>query len=209
MTTPQNRQPEGIPAGGQFAATAHAEPEATLHHTDTRFAGIDDVRELDSAASAALNPLLTPDATDQDQAAAKQVRDEWMVRRHQIFAVNRRRDADAYAARLEAEAHELLHKAARANLRSIADGLREKHPNAASMTLGRDYDDGSLAIYVESVRDKDGNELRDPEQDPCDTAQELVSEYSSRQLNRFVDDGPIDLVAASAWTPDRRTPFLR
>ncbi|MCC3292398.1 hypothetical protein [Arthrobacter sp. zg-Y1110] len=27
MTTPMNRQPQGIPAGGQFATTAHSEPE--------------------------------------------------------------------------------------------------------------------------------------------------------------------------------------
>lgn len=30
MTTPPSRQPEGIPAGGQFAASAHAEPDVSL-----------------------------------------------------------------------------------------------------------------------------------------------------------------------------------
>jgi hypothetical protein len=30
MTTPPNRQPEGIPSGGQFAPSAHAEPDVTL-----------------------------------------------------------------------------------------------------------------------------------------------------------------------------------
>lgn len=30
MTTIQNRQPQGIPVGGQFAATAHAEPQIIL-----------------------------------------------------------------------------------------------------------------------------------------------------------------------------------
>jgi hypothetical protein len=30
MTTPPNRQPEGIPAGGQFAANAHSEPDVSL-----------------------------------------------------------------------------------------------------------------------------------------------------------------------------------
>lgn len=30
MTTPPNRQPEGIPAGGQFAASVHAEPDVSL-----------------------------------------------------------------------------------------------------------------------------------------------------------------------------------
>jgi hypothetical protein len=60
--TLRDRQPQGIPTGGQFAATAHAEPETNLPATGNRFAGIDDVRELDAAASAALSPLLTPDA---------------------------------------------------------------------------------------------------------------------------------------------------
>lgn len=31
MTTITARQPKGIPVGGQFAATAHAEPSAALH----------------------------------------------------------------------------------------------------------------------------------------------------------------------------------
>jgi hypothetical protein len=31
MTTITARQPKGIPVGGQFAATAHAEPAASLH----------------------------------------------------------------------------------------------------------------------------------------------------------------------------------
>lgn len=30
MTTPPNRQPEGIPTGGQFAPSAHAEPDVSL-----------------------------------------------------------------------------------------------------------------------------------------------------------------------------------
>lgn len=30
MTTPPNRQPEGIPAGGQFASGAHAEPDVSI-----------------------------------------------------------------------------------------------------------------------------------------------------------------------------------
>lgn len=194
MTFP-HRQPHGIPAGGQFAATVHAEPETALQASTSRFASIDNVRDLDHAASAALKPLLIPDATDQDDAAAQQIRTEWIARRREIFSAKWCRDADAYADRLEAEAHELLHKAAQANLRNIADRLRREHPRAATMTLGRGYDDGNLAVYVESVRDKDGNEI-----EATDAAQELVSEYSSRQLNRFVDGGPVDLAAAAAWT---------
>lgn len=34
MTTLPNRQPEGIPAGGQFAPAAHAEPDVTLGRAD-------------------------------------------------------------------------------------------------------------------------------------------------------------------------------
>lgn len=33
MTTPPHRQPEGIPAGGQFAASTHAEPDVALRPT--------------------------------------------------------------------------------------------------------------------------------------------------------------------------------
>lgn len=194
MTLP-GRQPQGTPAGGQFTATAHAEPGTTLQAPDNRFAAIESVRELDQAASEAMRPLLVPESTDQDLAAAEQIRNDWVARRHDIFTAAWRRDADAYAERLEIQAHDLLRRAAQANLRNIADRLREEHPDAATMTLGRGYDDGNLVLCVESVRDQDGNEI-----DAADAAQELVNDYSSRQLNRFVDDGPIDLAAAAAWT---------
>lgn len=203
MTTPPNRQPEGIPAGGQFASGTHAEPDVTLSGPAGRFATIDDVRELDSAASAALTPLLLADASDQDEAAAGTVRDEWMARREQIFAVKRRQQYDVFAERLEATAYAMLEKAARANLRNVADGILEKYPEAATMTLARDYDDGDLAVYVESVKDKDGTELGDQESyqhDARDKAQELVSEYSTRQLSRFVDGGPVNLAEAASWS---------
>jgi hypothetical protein len=36
MSTNTTRQPAGIPAGGQFAATAHAEPSVTLPTTEAR-----------------------------------------------------------------------------------------------------------------------------------------------------------------------------
>ncbi|ACL41916.1 hypothetical protein Achl_3965 (plasmid) [Pseudarthrobacter chlorophenolicus A6] len=197
MTLP-DRQPQGIPSGGQFASNTHAEPDVTLPRSANRFADIDDVRDLDAAASAALNPLLLPDATDHDAENAEQVRDEWMTRREQIFAVKRRTESDAYAERLEIQADELLERAARANLRNIADRLLEEYPTAATLTLSRDYDDGNLAIYVESVRDSEGADLRNHD-DVRDAAQELVIEYSSRQLNRFVDDGPVNLAEAAAW----------
>lgn len=199
----QGRVLKGTRGAGQFAAAAHAEPGADLLAHANRFAGLENVRELDAAASEAIKPLLVPDATDQEMTSAGQIRDEWMDRRHEIFTAAWRRNADSYAERLETEAQELLRKAAEANLRNIADRLREKHPDAATMTLQQDYDDGNLAIYVEAVHDKDGNELA-----ATDTAQELVSEYSSRQLSRFVDDGPIDLPAAAAWMPDHRAPNL-
>jgi hypothetical protein len=203
MTTPPARQPRGIPTGGQFAASTHAESAVTLGEPGDRFAGIVDVRELDCAASTALKPLLSADATDDDEALAGKIRDEWKARREQIFAVKRRQLADSYAERLETEAYAMLDKAARANLRNIADSLLEKHPEAATVTLTRDYDGGDLAIHVESVLDKDGNDIYNAkklEQHPCDTAQELVSEYSSRQLNRFVDSGPVNLAEAASWS---------
>jgi hypothetical protein len=110
---------------------------------------------------------------------------------------------DDYATALEDQANTMLANAARANLRNVADELREAFPEAATMVLEKDYDDGNLAIWVSSVQDKDGNDLPDPEDgsdDARDTAQELVSQHSSRQLARFTE-GPVDLARAAAWWP--------
>jgi hypothetical protein len=209
MTTPPNRQPQGIPVGGQFAPGIHAEPSAVLAGATNRYADIDSLHNLDSTVSKALSPKnLSWDGARpaaEQTTEAEQIRKDWAERRSQLLTANRRQAADDYALRAEDEANALLKKAAHANLRSIADGLLEKHPNAATMTLSRDYDDGNLAVYVESVQDKDGNELGDPESfepDARGTAQELVSEYSSRQLSRFVDDGPVNLAQAAMWSPD-------
>ncbi|WP_422758991.1 hypothetical protein [Paenarthrobacter sp. C1] len=197
--TSQARQPQGIPAGGQFAPGLHADPEIALNTPANRFADIKDVRLLDDATDAALQPLLSQEAPD--ESAAAQVRKEWAERRAEIFAVKRREEYADYAQRREDEASALLESAARANLRNIADELRTEHPEAARITLARDYDDGNLAIYVESVQDEAGNRLGD---DAVDAAQQLVSEHSSRQLARFVDESPIDLAAAAAWNPPGR-----
>jgi hypothetical protein len=199
MTVPA-RQPQGIPAGGQFAPDTHAEPELVLNTPTNRFANIDDVRALDHAATAALQSLAAADSAD-DEAAADKIRTEWLQRRDEVLTLRRRKEFVDYARRREEEASVLLASAARANLRNIADELRTEHPQAAKITLARDYNDGNLAIYVESVQDKHGATLGD---DVIDAAQELVSECSSRQLARFVDESPIDLASAAAWNPPGR-----
>jgi hypothetical protein len=199
MTTPA-RQPQGIPAGGQFAPETHAEPDLALETTTNRFADVDDIRALDHAATAALQALAA-EGPDEDDAPADKVRAEWLQRRDQIFTVLRRKEFADYASRREDEASTLLSSAARANLRNIADELRTEFPAAARITLARDYDEGNLAIYVKSVQDDQGAALGD---DVVDAAQELVSEHSSRQLARFVDESPIDLAAAAAWNPPGR-----
>jgi 3-dehydroquinate dehydratase len=197
MTVPA-RQPQGIPAGGQFAPDTHAEPALALGASANRFADVDNIRDLDHAATAALQSL----AVDgDDEAAADEVRAEWLQRRDAILTVRRRQDFTEYARRREEEASALLSAAARANLRNIADELSAEHPQAAKITLARDYDDGNLAVYVESVHDEKGTALPD---EVVDAAQELVSEHSSRQLARFVDESPIDLAAAAAWNPPGR-----
>lgn len=200
MTLPA-RQPQGIPSGGQFAPDVHADPEVSLHSSSNRYADISDVRLLDDMASAALQALESPEASVKDETAAAQVRNDWIQRRPEIFAAKRRKEFADYAQRREDEASALLESAARANLRNIADELRTEFPQAATITLARDYDDGNLAIYVESVQDESGDALRD---DVVDAAQQLVSEHSSRQLARFVDESPIDLSAAAAWNPPGR-----
>jgi len=200
MTIP-TRQPQGIPTGGQFTSDTHAEPDLALGADTNRFADLEDVRELDATASAALRPLLSPDSSDEAEVAAGKVRDEWIQRRAEIFTVRRRKEFADYARRLEDQASDLLASAARANLRNVADELRSKHPQAARITLSRDYDDGNLAIYVKSVQDEHGTDLGE---DVADAAQELVSEHSSRQLARFVNESPIDLAAAASWNPPGR-----
>ena len=196
MTAPA-RQPQGLPTGGQFAPDTHAEPDLALGADTNRFADLEDVRELDATASAALRPLLSADSSDEDEIAAGKIRNEWLQRRTEIFTVRRRKEFADYARRLEDQASGLLASAAQANLRNIADDLRIKHPQAARITLARDYDDGNLAIYVESVQDDHGTDLGE---DVADTAQELVSEHSSRQLARFTE-GPVDLEKAASWIP--------
>lgn len=204
MTAPA-RQPQGIPAGGQFAPDTRAEPELTLGPPANRFARFEDVRELDAAANTALRPLLASDAVEGDEAAANEVRNEWIQRRTEIFAARRRREFSDYAARLEDQASDLLTAAARANLRNVADELRAKYPQASTIVLDRDYDDGNLAVYVKSVQGPDGAGL---DENVLDTAQELISEHSSRQLARFVDESPIDLASAAAWEPAGRPGLL-
>ncbi|QOT19296.1 hypothetical protein [Paenarthrobacter sp. YJN-5] len=199
MTLPA-RQPQGIPAGGQFAPHVSADPKVSLHSSSNRYADISDVPLLDDIASAALKALESPEASVKDETAA-QVRSDWIQRRTEIFAAKRRKEFADYAQRREDEASALLESAARANLRNIADELRTEFPQAARITLARDYDDGNVAIYVESVQDESGDALRD---DVVDVAQQLVSEHSSRQLARFVDENPIDLSAAAAWNPPGR-----
>jgi hypothetical protein len=198
MTVPA-RQPQGIPAGGQFAPDTHAEPDLTLGAEANRFAGVDNIRALDHAATAALQSLAA--RTDGDESAADKVRAEWLQRRDEILTERRRQEFTDYARRREDEASALLASAASANLRNIADELRSKHPAAATIVLARDYDDGNLPIYVQAVQDDEGADLHE---DVVDAAQELVSEHSSRQLARFVDESPVDLVAAAAWTPSGR-----
>jgi hypothetical protein len=199
-TTDKPRVHAGVPSGGEFAATAHSDSVPALGGStpENRFAAITDVRELDAAASAAL--VLDDSAVEQDAA----VRAQWTARRKQIMDQRQRRIYDDYATSLEDQANTMLRNAARANLRNVADELREAFPEAATMVLEKDYDDGDLAIWVASVQDKDGNDLPDPEDgsdDARDTAQELVSQHSSRQLARFTE-GPVDLAKAAAWYPD-------
>lgn len=196
MTIPA-RQPQGIPSGGQFAPDTHAEPDLALGDAN-RFSRLEDIRGLDHAATAALQSLAVA-GTDGDEA--DKVRAEWLQRRDEILTVRRRQDFADYAHRREDEASALLASAARANLRNVADELRTEYPQAAKITLSRDYDDGNLAVYVASVQDEQGADLGD---DVVDAAQELVSEHSSRQLARFVDDSPIDLAVAAAWNPPGR-----
>ncbi|GAA4034408.1 hypothetical protein GCM10023063_18050 [Arthrobacter methylotrophus] len=198
--SPSTRVPSGIPAGGQFAPTTHAEPELALDTEANRFAHLDDIRSLDCAASASLRSL-EADTTAEDESAADKVRDEWRQRRDEIATKLRRKEFSDYARRREDEALALLASAARADLRNVADELRIKHPTAARVVLTRNYDDGNLAICVESVQDIHGAGL---DEDVVDTAQELVSEYSSRQMARFVDESPIDLASAAAWNPPGR-----
>lgn len=184
---------------GTFTATAHSDAVPALAAPANRFAGIEDIFELDRATSEAMKPLLSPDATPEDEAEAERIRTEWQEARTSLFERKWHRENDEYAEQMETQAYALLEKAARANLRNISYSLRTEYPDAASMVLARDYDDGSLAVYVESVKDKDGQELDDEE--ARGVAQQLVSEYSSRQLSRFVDEGPVNLTEAAAWHP--------
>lgn len=197
MTTPQNRVRAGVPSGGEFAATAHSDSVPALQAPPgNRFAGIAEVRDLDAAASAALSAIDT--STGQDDA----VRADWAERREQILSRQQRQRVEDYANTLEIQASALLSNAARANLRNIAGDLREEFPGAATVVLKKDYDDGNLAIWVKAVQDKDGNNLPETDdKDPREIAQELVSEYSSRQLARFTE-APVNLERAAAWIPD-------
>ena len=197
MTTNQARVHAGVPSGGEFAATAHSDDVPALQGAATnRFAGITEVRDLDAAASAALAAIDT--STGQDDA----VRADWAVRREEILNRQQRQRVEDYANTLEIQASALLSNAARANLRNIAGDLHEEFPDAATLVLKKDYDDGNLAIWVKAVQDKDGNNLPETdEKDPREIAQELVSEYSSRQLARFTE-APVDLEKAAAWIPD-------
>ncbi|HEX9086744.1 MAG TPA: hypothetical protein VF867_04380 [Arthrobacter sp.] len=183
---------------GTFTATAHSDAVPTLAAPAANwFAAIDNVRTLDAASSAALSP--SGSNPEHDEA----VRAHWTERRTQLVNRQQRKTYDDYAAALEEQAHTLLANAARANLRNIADELRGAFPDAATMTLAKDYDDGDLAIWVSGVQDADGNDLPDPEDggvDARDTAQELISGHSSRQLARFTE-GPVSLHAAASWHP--------
>jgi hypothetical protein len=199
--SPFSRVPGGIPAGGQFAPTTHTEPELALGPDSNRFAYLDDIRSLDHAATAALQSLAAADSRVDVETAADKVREEWLQRRDEITTVRRRQEFTDYARRREDEALALLASAARANLRNVADELRIKHPAAAQIVLTRDYDDGNLAICVDSVKDIHGDDLGE---DVADAAQELVSEHSSRQMARFVDESPIDLASAATWNPPGR-----
>lgn len=183
---------------GTFTATAHSDAVPALAAPANRFAGIDDIFELDRATTAAMKPFLSPDPSSEDEAEAEKIRAEWLAARNSLCERKWRRENDEYAEKMENEAYALLDKAARANLRNISYSLRAEYPDAASMTLARDYDEGNLAIYVESVKDSDGQDL---DEDAREAAQQLVSEYSSRQVSRFVDDGPVNLTEAAAWHP--------
>lgn len=184
---------------GTFTATTHSDAVPALAVPANRFAGIEDIRELDAATTEALNALRSPNSTPEDEAETEKIRAEWQARRTELFHTKWHRENDEYAEKTETEAYALLEKAARANLRNVAFSLRTEFPDAATMTLARDYDDGNLAIWVESIKDKDGNDLDDEE--ARDAAQELVSQYSSKQMNRFVDSGPVNLTEAAAWHP--------
>lgn len=183
---------------GTFTATAHSDDVPALAATAAnRFAGFDDVRSLDAAAHAALSP------TGSDPENDNAVRSQWDERRTQLVNRQQRKTYDDYASALEDQANTMLASAARANLRNIADELREAYPDAATMTLDKDYDDGNLAIWVSAVQDKDGNDFPEAEngEGAFETAQELVSQCSSRQLARFTE-GPVDLEKAASWYPD-------
>lgn len=199
MSKDQARVHAGIPSGGEFAATAHSDSVPSLPAPFTnRFAGFDNLRELDAAAYAALSP------NGSDPAHDNAVRAQWEERRIQLVTRQQRKNYDDYAAALEEQAHNLLANVARANLRNVADELREAFPDAATMVLKKDYDDGNLAIWVSTVQDKDGNDLPDPDDsgdDARDAAQELISRHSSRQLARFTEE-PVNLEKAAAWYPE-------
>lgn len=180
---------------GTFTATAHSDDVPALTATDAnRFAEFNDVRSLDAAAHAALSP------TGSDPEHDSAVRAQWEDRRTHLVNASQRRTYDEYATALEEQARTQLANAARANLRNIADELREAHPDVAVMVLDKDDDDGDLAVGVYAVQDKDGNDLPEAH-DAWGFAQELVSQHSSRQLARFTE-GPIDLGKAAAWYPD-------
>lgn len=197
-TTDKPRVHAGVPSGGEFAATTHSDNVPSLGGSTpaNRFETITDVRELDAAASAALSTI------DSTSGEDDLVREHWTARRKQIMDEKQRGIYDDYAQGLEDQARTMLTNAARANLRNIADELREAFPDAATMTLDKDYDDRDLAIWVSAVQDKDGKDLPEAEngEGAHETAQELVSHYSSLQLARFTE-GPIDLAQAAAWWP--------
>jgi hypothetical protein len=141
MTTDKPRVHAGVPSGGEFAATAHSDNVPVLGGAThaNRFAAIHDVRELDAAASAALSTI--DSTTGEDDL----VREHWGERRKKILDRKRREDYDVTPRASKTSPH-MLRNAARATCATPTSP--RAFPNAATMVLEKDYDDGDFSVWV-------------------------------------------------------------
>ena len=103
-----------------------------------------------------------------------------------------------WAGRKESEMREAQRDLGNAAMAAVATELLEEFPDAVTLEVTVDHDDGDKYLLTDDVADASGKSLG---QDAIDAAQDLLSQYGSRNFARDFEGAAIDLKERAAWRP--------
>lgn len=167
-----SRQPSGVPAGGQFAASARDEvnvgaltgPTEASRPEEQSF----EMEGIEALVADWREKLEEPEHYDRDDLAHIQRQiDEAEARKDHLRRMAASDPSTRFSA-LQAEWHQLNAATTKAAGDAMVDAIREAYPTAAFAVLEPSDQDPTNGMYVKSLRDADGNEIEYDEYDAED-----------------------------------------